>query len=97
VQRLEDETSNANRQHDERYLSYYYDDDGALSFMTPKGNRIFDTPQPMTSDKTLESINQQTGLDINHKTAFPNWHGERMDLDMAVSGLYDLEHQHVME
>ena len=38
-------------------------------------------------------INQQNGHDINFKTAIPIRHGERMDLDMAVSGLYDLKHK----
>ena len=67
-----------------------HEKDGALSFMTPKGNRIQDYPEPVTSDTPLEVLNQQIGLDITPKTTIPQWHGERMDLDMAVSGLYDL-------
>jgi hypothetical protein len=65
---------------------------GALSFMTPKGNRINDYPQPVTSDKSLEVNNQQARLDINPETAVPNWQGEEMDFDFAVSGMYALAH-----
>ncbi len=70
---------------------------GRLSFMTPKGNRIHDCPQPLSSDKSLEDLNQQAGLDIDPGTAIPNWQGESMDLDMAVSGLYELTRQYVIE
>ena len=65
---------------------------GALSFFTPKGNRISEFPQPVTSDKSLETINQQARLDINPETAVPNWQGEVMDYDLAVSGMYALAH-----
>ncbi len=64
--------------------------DGTLTFMTPKGNRIYHYLEPVTSDTHLEVLNQQTGLDIDHETAIPNWHFGGMDLHMAVSGLYDL-------
>ena len=66
---------------------------GALSFMTPKGNRIQDYPEPVRSVKPLEILNQQQELDISHETSIPIWHGERMDLNMAVSGLYELSHR----
>ncbi len=68
------------------------ENNGALSFITPKGNRICDYPQPVTSNSSLEVINQDNGLDINPDTAIPNWQGEHMDLDMAVSGLYAPAH-----
>ena len=61
--------------------------------MTPKGNRIQDYPEPVRSVKPLEVLNQQEELDINHETSIPIWHGERMDLNMAVSGLYELSHR----
>jgi hypothetical protein len=70
---------------------------GALSFITPKGNRICEHPQPVTSDTSLEVINQQARLDIHPETAVPNWHGEVMDLDLAVSGMYALAHQKELE
>ena len=73
-----------------------HESNGALSFMTPKGNRISEYPQPVTSDTRLETLNQQIGLDITPKTAIPQWHGERMDLDMAVSGMYALTHKNPM-
>ncbi len=63
---------------------------GALSFTTPKGNRICEYPQPSISNSNLETINHQAGLDIKPDTAIPNWHGEVMDLDLAVSGMYGL-------
>jgi hypothetical protein len=51
---------------------------------------IYDYIEPVTSDRSLEAVSQQMGIDINSDTAIPNWHEGRMDLDMAVSGLYDL-------
>ena len=74
-----------------------HESNGALSFMTPSGNRICEYPQPLTSDLNLKDIHQQAGLDIGPKTAVPNWHGEVMDLDLAVSGMYALAHQNVLE
>jgi len=71
--------------------------DGTLSFITPKGNRICDYPPTVTSDTSLEDINQQAGLDIDHKTAIPNWHFGNMDLHMAVSGLYEATHKNASE
>ncbi len=65
---------------------------GGLSFFTPSGNRICEYPHPVTSDKRLEAINQHARLDIHPDTAVPNWHGEVMDLDLAVSGMYALAH-----
>jgi hypothetical protein len=70
----------------------FHETSGALGFMTPKGNRICEYPQPVTSDKSLEVINQQARLDINPETAVPNWQGEEMDFDFAVSGMYALAH-----
>jgi hypothetical protein len=35
----------------------------------------------------LEGENSEAGLDIDHKTAIPNWGGEGMDLDIVVHGL----------
>ena len=73
-----------------------HESSGALSFMTPSGNRICEYPQPVTSDKSLEAINQQARLNINPETAVPNWQGEVMDLDLAVSGMYELVHQNTL-
>ncbi len=71
--------------------------DGTLSFITPNGNRICDYPPTVTSDRSLEDINNQAGLDIDHETAVPNWHWGNMDLHMAVSGLCEATHKNTLE
>ena len=62
---------------------------GAIHFTLPDGKRI--QPGPDTRFRgnvvAIQSANQGNGLEITHKTAIPEWYGDRMDPEMAVDML----------
>ncbi|HET6565843.1 MAG TPA: HNH endonuclease signature motif containing protein, partial [Xanthomonadales bacterium] len=60
-----------------------------FQFINPQGVVIPDVPKKRFCGNVLEleAGNKQTGLQIDHKTAIPNWGGEGMDLDIVVHGL----------
>ncbi len=66
---------------------------GAPEFTTPDGLPIPAAPETRSRGNVLAltETNQQAGLDIDARSLFPNWRGERMDDSMAVYALIQRE------
>jgi 5-methylcytosine-specific restriction endonuclease McrA len=66
--------------------------DGALRFSTPAGRPIPEAPAPpalpVDPAAALVAAHRAQGLAIHPWTAGPEWHGERLDLDWAISVLH---------
>jgi len=67
--------------------------DGRFNFTLPDGTIIPPGPDTRFSGNavTQRVKNRELGLDITAETSVPNWCGEKMDNDMAVLGLLQLE------
>ena len=67
--------------------------DGAFNFTLPNGIIIPPGPDTRFSGNVVaqQVKNRELGLDITADTLVPNWCGEKMDNDLAVLGLLQLE------
>jgi hypothetical protein len=65
-------------------------DDGKLLFFRPDGELLPEVPKPPLRVRDIEAIVAETGTDVSAETSRSLWDGSRMDLDMAVGGLMDL-------
>ena len=62
---------------------------GTIHFTLPGGEKIQTGPDTRFRGNVvaIQSTNQSNGLEIDHKTAIPEWYGDRMDPEMAVDML----------
>ena len=84
VQRIK-ETEKANGAHQARRLDWYYDD-GMLLCLRPAGTLVPEVPTPATED--LAEWVRAHGVHVSAETCVANWCGEKLDLDLAVLGLW---------
>ena len=65
----------------------------AISFTAPDGKTIPTGPETRFRGNVfaLTAQNTQSGIRITPQTTIPQWHGERMDDQMAVEGLLQRE------
>ena len=72
-------------------FSVQLDADGTSRFYTPKGTLIPETPAlpPLKGDpvEALAQRHREDGLQIDASTGYPNWQGEKLDLEYAIDGL----------
>ena len=62
-------------------------DDGKLQFFTPNDVWIQAVPALTTPSTNVETFTEEVGINVSAETLLPMWHGERMDMGMAVEGL----------
>ena len=62
-------------------------DDGKLLFFTPNDVWIPEVVAQTIPDTDVDTIVRGIGVDVSAGTLLPKWHGERMDMGMAVDGL----------
>jgi len=62
-------------------------------FRDPNGKTLPNAPEIRYRGNVFALINQnrRNGVDVTAETCIPNWGGERMDGDMVVGALFDLE------
>ena len=65
-------------------------DDGKLLFFSPDGELLPEVPKPPLRVRDIEAIVADGGVDVSAETSRSLWDGSRMDLDMAVGGLMNL-------
>jgi hypothetical protein len=62
--------------------------DGAIVFHRPDGAWLPPAfPLESASPFALEAMNDDHGLSVTPETCVPRWHGERMDMDLAILGM----------
>ena len=66
---------------------------GALEFTAPDGRRIPEVPETRPSGDAFRIVadHEAGGIRITPKTPIPGWLGERMDEDLVIFHLYQLE------
>jgi 5-methylcytosine-specific restriction endonuclease McrA len=68
--------------------------DGTLQFRTPAGWVLSHVPAPVPVPEdpvgALKAANEAHGLDIDARTAVPDWDGQPLDLHLAISALHPL-------
>ena len=65
-------------------------DDGKLLFFRRDGELLPEVPKPPLRVRDIEAIVAEIDADVSAETSRSLWDGSRMDLDMAVGGLMDL-------
>ena len=67
--------------------------DGRPEFFDPRGRRIPSVPETRFRGNAfaLMTQNRRAGVDVSAETCIPAWAGERMDDDLVVEGLFELE------
>ena len=67
--------------------------DGEPVFFDPRGRRIPQAPETRFRGNAfaLMTQNRRAGIDVSAETCIPAWGGERMDDDLVVAGLFELE------
>jgi hypothetical protein len=67
--------------------------DGLPKFFDRRGRIIPEAPETRFRGNVfaLMTANRRAGLDVSAQTCVPEWHGERMDDDLVVDGLYQLQ------
>ena len=67
------------------------DSEGNSRFYTARGRPIVPAPRPprLASEPAVELTrrNWRQGLEIDSSTGFPRWHGEPLDLNVALDGI----------
>ena len=66
---------------------------GPFEFSLPDGPVLPTGPEGRFRGNVIEfrRRNDARGLKISAETPIPAWHGEKMDLDLAILGLYQRE------
>ena len=66
---------------------------GQPEFRDPNGRTLENAPEMRFRGNVFALINQnrRNGVDVSAKTCVPDWGGEKMDGDMVVIALFDLE------
>ncbi len=66
---------------------------GRPEFSDPHGRKIPETPQTHYRGNVfaLMNINRRLGLGVSAETCVPEWHGESLDVDIAIAKLVELE------
>jgi len=69
--------------------------DGVPRFYDRRRRLIPEAPQTRYRGNVfaLMTANRRTGADVSAETCVPAWHGERMDDDLVVESLYQLQRQ----
>jgi hypothetical protein len=62
-------------------------DDDSLLFFTPDDVWIPTVPEPAVCRSDVAVIAKGSGADVSAETLLPMWHGEKMDMGLAVDGL----------
>jgi len=62
-------------------------DDGKLLFFTPNGVWIPHVVSPKIPTIDVETVVVECGKNVSAETLLPAWHGEAMDMGMAVEGV----------
>ncbi|WP_376691153.1 HNH endonuclease [Wenzhouxiangella sp. EGI_FJ10409] len=67
--------------------------DGVPKFYDRRGRLIPEAPQMRFRGNVfaLMTANRRAGVDVSAETCIPDWHGERMDDDLVVESLYQLQ------
>jgi len=68
--------------------------DGVPKFRDRRGRLLPEAPETRYRGNVfaLMTANRRSGVDVSAQTCIPDWHGERMDDDLVVEGLYQLQH-----
>lgn len=67
---------------------------GELRFTDPRGRRLPACPAAPPVTSSLSARVSAAGIDVSAETLVPDWHGDRMDVGMAVDGLMNLDRRH---
>ena len=67
--------------------------DGEPVFFDPRGRCIPSVPETRFRGNAfaLMTLDRRAGVDVSAETCIPAWCGERMDDDLVVAGLLELE------
>lgn len=60
---------------------------GDVRFFTPSDVPIPAVPVPPSVTSDIATLAREFVADVSAETLIPTWQGERMDMDLAVSGL----------